>query len=632
MNNKELAKEILKNVGSEMNVSSLVHCVTRLRFKLIDSSKANKDIIKSLEGVLSVVESGGQFQVVIGNKVGEVYKEIMKLTSLGDRNITDEDKKIDKEVKEKSSFGSKALDLISSIFAPVLSILASVSILKGILAILVHFNYISTDSGIYQILHAIEDSALYFMPILIAFTAAKKFGASEFIAVTLGAILVHPGIVDFISKNNSIAFLGVPVKGIEYGFTFMPIIISVWLLSKLEKFLNKVMNANLKHFFMPLVCLIIIAPITLVVIGPIATIITKAVGSGYNFIYNLSPIILGAIVGAAWQALVIKGIHWGAMPIIMNNLSLYGVDTIFAFAICGSVGQAGAVLGVLLKTKDKSIRKVALSTIPTGLIGITEPTIYGVTLKYKTPFICASIAGAVGGAIVGYSGSATMGYVIPGLLTLPVYFGKGFVGLLIAVAISYVLAAILSFISFKDPRENRVETIDANSKEDKNVENREDINLEESNDTEVLTSPLKGEVKELSQVADEVFAGGDLGKGIAIVPSEGRLVSPVDGIISVVFPTGHAVAVTSNDGAEILMHIGFNTVSLEGKYFKLNVTQEQIVKKGDLLVEFDIYKIKEKGFDITTPMVITNSHNYSNIEPVKKEFIKYNDDILMLKK
>lgn len=631
MYNQQLAKEILENVGSETNVTSLVHCVTRLRFKLIDSSKTNKDIIEKLDGVLSVVENGGQFQVVIGNKVGEVYKEIMKLTNFRYGNITDEDKRIDKEVKEKSSIGSKALDLISSIFAPFLSILASVSILKGMLAILVYFNYISTGSGTYQILHAIEDSALYFMPILIAFTAAKKFGASEFIAVTLGAILVHPGIIDFISKNNSIDFLGVPVKGIDYGFTFIPIVISVLLLSKLEKFLSKVMNGNLKLFFMSLICLIVMAPLTFIIIGPIATIITKVVGSGYNFIYNLSPILLGAIVGAFWQVLVIKGIHWVAMPIIINNLSLYGADTIFAFAICGSIGQAGAVLGVVLRTKDRNIRKIALSTIPTGLLGITEPTIYGVTLKYKTPFICASIAGAVGGAIAGYSGSATMGYVIPGLLTLPVYFGDGFVGLLVAVAISYLLAAILSFISFKDPRENRIETIDTNQIDDKNVKSREDINLEESNDTEVLISPLKGEVKELSQVTDMVFAEGTLGKGVAIVPSEGRLVSPVDGIVSVVFPTGHAVAVTSDNGAEILMHIGFNTVSLDGKHFKVNVTQGQRVNKGDLLVEFNVDKIKEEGFDITTPIVITNSDNYSNITSVNKAFIKYNDDILMLK-
>ena len=316
------------------------------------------------------------------------------------------------------------------------------------------------------------------------------------------------------------------------------------------------------------------------------------------------------------------------MPIIINNLSLYGFDTIFAFAICGSIGQAGSVLGVLLKSRDKNIKKAALSTIPTGLLGITEPTIYKVTLKYKTPFICASIAGAVGGAIVGYSGSATMGYIIPGLLTLPAYFGKGFGGLLIAIITSYLLAGILSFILFKDSSENKDKTIDTNLKEDKDIKNKKDVRLEEFKDIEILTSPMKGEIKDLSEAVDKVFAEKSLGDGVAIVPSEGKLVSPVDGIVSVVFPTGHAVAVTSNNGVEILMHIGFNTVSLDGKYFKVMVAQDETVKRGDILVEFNIDKIKEEGLDITTPMVVTNSSEYSNIRALNEGFVKYNDDIL----
>ncbi|MGG7142370.1 beta-glucoside-specific PTS transporter subunit IIABC [Clostridium nigeriense] len=626
MNNTELAKEILKNVGGESNIISLVHCVTRLRFQLVDNSKANKENVKNLDGVLSVVESGGQFQVVIGNKVGEIYKEIMKLTNISDGNINEESKSTDK--KEKNDFKSKVLDLISSILAPVLSILASLSILKGIIAILVYLNYISVDSVTYQILHTIENSALYFMPILMGLTAAKKFKANEYIAVTLGAILINPVIVDFISKNNGIDFLFIHIKEINYGFTFIPIIISVWILSKLEKFLNKVINENLKPFFMPLICLIVMTLLTFIIIGPIATIATNIIGNIYTFIYNLSPIILGAIVGAFWQVLVIKGIHWLAMPIIINNLSLYGVDSIFAFAICGSIGQAGAVLGVLLKSRDKNIKKAALSSIPTGILGITEPTIYKVTLKYKTPFICASIAGAVGGAIAGYSGSATIGYIIPGLLTLPAYFGKGFGGLLIAITTSYLLAVVLSFIIFKDPSEN----IDTNLKEDKSIKKKKEIIIEECKGIEILTSPMKGEIKDLSEVADKVFAEKALGDGVAILPSEGKLVSPVDGVVSVVFPTGHAVAVTSNNGVEILMHIGFNTVSLDGKYFNVMVAQGQTVKKGDLLVEFNIDKIKEEGFDITTPIVVTNSSEYSDIVTMKKGFIRYNENILNLDK
>lgn len=448
MDNTDLAKEILKNIGGKSNITSLTHCVTRLRFKLLNNNNVNRENIKKLEGVLGVVESGGQYQVVIGNKVGEIYKEINKLINNKVQSKAEENKKIE----EKSNFKSKMLDLISSILSPVLSILASVSILKGILAILVYFNYISVQSTTYQILNVIGNSALYFMPILMGLTSAKKFKANELIAVIIGAILINPEIIDFISKSNDIVFLFRNIKGIDNGFTFVPIIISVWILSKLEKFLNEIINENLKPFFIPLICLIVMVPMTFIIIGPIATILTKIIGSSYNFIYNLSPILLGAIIGVFWQKLVTKGVHWLAMPIIINNLSLYGFDTIFAFAICGSMGQAGSVLGVLLKSKDKSIRKEALSTIPTGLLGITEPTIYKITLKYKMPFICASIAGSVGGAIVGYSGSATMGYIIPGLLTLPVYFGSGFGGLLIAIIISYFLAAVLSFITFKDPR------------------------------------------------------------------------------------------------------------------------------------------------------------------------------------
>lgn len=621
MSNVELAKAILENVGSEANISSLVHCVTRLRFKLIDNTKANKVNIEKLEGVLSVVESGGQFQVVIGNTVGNVYKEIMKLTHLESDN-----KDNINEVKEKSSIGNKALDLISSIFAPILSILASVSLLKALLVILVNFNYLSINSGTYEVLHVIEDSALYFMPILIAFTAAKKFGCNEFISVTLGAAVIHPGIINFISNNIHFDFLGITVKNIDYSFTFIPIVIAVWLLAKLEKLLNKIMNENLKLFFLPVICLIVMVPLTFIVIGPFATTITKYVGMIYNFIYSLSPVIIGAMVGGFWQALVIKGIHWGAMPVIINNLSIYGRDTFMALAIPGSLGQGGAVLGVILKTKDKNIRKAALATIPTGLLGVTEPSIYGITLKYKTPFICASIGGAAGGAIAGYCGSSTMGYIIPGFLTLPVYFGKGFEGILIAVATSYVLAAILSFITFKDPVKSELDEEKSINKE----KSKESIDFDNLSNIEIITSPLNGELIELSKVSDEVFAQELLGKGVAVIPCEGRLVSPVNGVIKAVFPTGHAVAIKSNDGAEILMHIGFNTVSLEGRHFKVNVTQGQSVKKGELLVEFDIEKIKIEGFDITTPIVITNCSRYCKITPAKYGVVKANEDILFL--
>ncbi|SEP46184.1 beta-glucoside-specific PTS transporter subunit IIABC [Propionispora vibrioides] len=618
MTNQELAKEILKNVGSESNINSLIHCVTRLRFNLKDNEKVNKNSIEDLDGVLCVVESGGQFQVVIGNTVGNVYQEFIKLTGL-----VDENREISKEVTDSSRIGYKALDLISAIFAPVLGILASVSLLKGLLAIAVYLGYISTNSSTYQILHAVEDSVLYFMPILIAFTAAKKFGANEFIALALGATLVYPGI-NLIGKNVGSDFWGIPVKGIDYSFTFIPIVIAIFILAKFEKLLNKVMNENLKFFFTPLICLIIMAPLTFIVIGPISTIITRIIGMGYNFVYNLSPMLLGGVVGASWQALVIRGIHWGVMPIVINNLSLYGADTFLALAISASLGQGGAVLGVLLKTKDKTVRKVAISTIPTGLLGITEPSIYGITLKYKIPFICASIGGAVGGAIAGYSGSATMGYIIPGFLTLPVYFGKGFEGLLIAVVTSYILAAVLSFITFKDQEEV------TNSVIENSINNEAKENTGKTIKTEIIQSPLAGEVKSLEEVPDEVFAAGVLGKGLAINPSEGKVIAPVNGTVATLFPTGHAIGLITEKGTEILIHIGIDTVKLNGQYFSTTVKQGDTIKKGQVLIEFDMVKIKKAGYLLITPIIITNFQQYSEISISKEGKISYQEDLITL--
>lgn len=621
MANKELAKEILHNVGNEENIESLTHCVTRLRFKLINDSKTNKDVIEKLDGVIRVVKSGGQFQVVIGNNVGNVYEEIAKLT-----NIFTGNKENAKESNEKTSISSKILDLISGILAPVLNILASVSIFKALLSIGVYYNIIATNSEIYKILYVAGDSAFYFMPVFIAYTAAKKFGANKFIAITLGATLIHPAAFNFGGNNLS----GIYFSAINYSYTFVPIIISILVLSKVEKTLNKIIHENLKIFLFPSICLIIMVPLSFVIIGPLATVITNAVGLGYNFLYNLSPIFLGILVGAFWQALVIKGIHWIAMPIIINNLSLYGTDTFMALAISASLGQAGAVLGVLLKTRNKDIKEAAMSVIPTGLLGITEPTIYGITLKYKIPFVCASIGGAIGGAIAGYSGSASMGYIIPGILTLPVYFGSGFSGLLVAVVTSYILSAILSFVAFKDSKIDNKIKVDDNARTEEGTYSDNKKELEKTVKTEIIKSPLNGKIIELSKVSDEVFASEAMGKGIAIIPSDGILVSPVDGIVSVLFPTRHAVGITSNSGAEILVHIGFDTVSLNGKYFKANVAQGEYVKTGDLLVEFDINKIESEGLDITTPIIVTNTEKYYNINLMKQGTVVASEDILSL--
>lgn len=611
---KKLAKEIVKNVGGESNVNSLVHCATRLRFKLKDKSKANKDVIENLDGVVTVVESGGQYQVVIGNAVADVYQAIGEVSNIK-LDASNED---DNDGDKKAGFLSVAIDTISSIFAPMLSVLCGAGVLKGILMICTTAGWLTEASGTYIILYAAADSVFNFLPMILAFTAAKKFKANQFVAVTVAGALIYPSIATAISGGASISFLGIPVVLMSYTSTVIPIILAVYVLAKLEKFLNKVLPEAVKTFITPTVCLAIITPLTFLVIGPIGTYLGQFLGTLYSTIYNFNPIIAGLIIGAFWQVFVIFGIHWGFVPVAINNIAMYGRDTMLAILGPSNLAQAGASLGVFLKTKDPKVKTIAGSAAVTGLFGITEPSIYGVTLKYKKPFIIACISGAIAGAIVAFSGASAGGIVILGLLTIPAFMGKGFTLFVIACAIAYFLSAIGTYLfGYSDEMLNNKESVKA-------VNNSAD-------DLEVV-SPLNGELVKLSEVSDKAFASEALGKGIAVIPSEGKLYSPVDGTIAVAFPTGHALGLTTEIGAEILIHIGFDTVSLDGKYFDVKVKAGQEVKKGDLLVEFDIDKIKAEGFDITTPILITNSDSFSNLKIAGENSVKVGEQIIFLMK
>lgn len=611
---KKLAKEIVKNVGGESNVNSLVHCATRLRFKLKDKSKANKDVIENLDGVVTVVESGGQYQVVIGNAVADVYLAIGEVSNIKLDASSEEDDDGDK----KTGFLSVAIDTISSIFAPMLSVLCGAGVLKGILMICTTAGWLTEASGTYIILYAAADSVFNFLPMILAFTAAKKFKANQFVAVTIAGALIYPTISTAISGGASISFLGIPVVLMSYTSTVIPIILAVYVLAKLEKVLNKVLPEAVKTFITPTVCLAIITPLTFLVIGPIGTYLGQFLGTLYSTIYNFNPIIAGLIIGAFWQVFVIFGIHWGFVPVAINNIAMYGRDTMLAILGPSNLAQAGASLGVFLKTKDPKVKTIAGSAAVTGLFGITEPSIYGVTLKYKKPFIIACISGAIAGAIVAFSGASAGGIVILGLLTIPAFMGKGFTLFVIACAISYFLAAIGTYLfGYSDEM--------LNNKESVKTENNTTDDLE-------VVSPLNGDLVKLSEVSDKAFASEALGKGIAVIPSEGRLYSPVDGTVAVAFPTGHALGLTTGIGAEILIHIGFDTVSLDGKYFDVKVQVGQEVKKGDLLVEFDIDKIKAEGFDITTPILITNSDNFSDLKVIGENSVKVGEQIIFLMK
>lgn len=612
----KLSKEIVKNIGGESNVISLVHCATRLRFKLKEKSKANKEVIENLDGVVSVVESGGQFQVVIGNSVADVYKAIGDVTGVK-LDTSNED---DSGLKEKSGILNTAIDTVSSIFSPILFALCGSGILKGILMLCTTMGWLTDTSGTYTILYATADSVFNFLPMILAFTAAKKFGANQFIAVTIAGALIYPSIATLIANKTDITFLGIPVVLMSYTSTVIPIILAIYVLSKFERFLNKILPESIKNFITPTLCLAVIAPLTFIVIGPIGTYIGKILGSGYSIVYNFSPILAGILIGGFWQTLTMFGVHWGLVPVAMNNIALYGRDTMLAMLGPSNLSQAGAALGVFLKTKDPKVKTIAGSAAITGLFGITEPALYGVTLKYKKPFVIAGISAAIAGAIVAVSGASAGGVVILGILTFPAFLGKGFMGLVIASLIAYFLSAIGTYLfGYSDAMLNNNVAVD-----NKAAEVIDD-------DLEIL-SPLNGKIINLKDVSDKAFASEALGKGVAIIPEEGKLYSPVDGTIAAAFPTGHALGLTTANGAEILIHIGFDTVSLNGKYFNVKVQAGDKVKKGDLLVEFNVKEIKEEGFDITTPIVVTNHYDFSDLKISNEKSIKAGEQLIFLVK
>lgn len=583
----QLAKEIIESVGGEQNVSSLVHCATRLRFVLKDKAKADKLKLEKLEGVIAVKESGGQFQVVVGNTVPEVYQAIGKQTKLMEGS-TDTS-----ETSEKGNIFGRAIDVISSIFTPLLGVMAGAGILKGLLAIATNAGWLVPTETTYIILNATADSLFYFLPILLAVTSARKFGANQFVAMTVAGALIYPTIIQLKTDTVATTFFGVPVTMMSYTSTVIPIILAVWVMSYIEKFFNRHVHESVKNFVTPLIALITIVPLTLIVFGPIGVTSGDLIAAFILKVLAFNPILAGAFIAGVWQVLVIFGIHWGVVPIFINNIATKGYDYIKPATAPAIFAQAGASFGVMLRSKNKKLKTLAGSTGITALFGITEPAVYGVTLRLKRPFIAAVISAAVGGGIVGHFGSVAVASGPPGLLTLPVFIGDSmtaFYGLLIGVAVSFFLSIVLTYIL---------------GFEDDPIEKEAEKNVHPSTDM-TIPSPVSGQIVSLEKVPDSVFASGTMGQGFAVIPTEGKVVSPVAGQVTAVFASKHAIGIRSEDGIEILIHVGIDTVRLDGTHFELHVTQDQKIEPGDELITFDIESIQAEGYDIITPVIFTN--------------------------
>ncbi|MFJ1448496.1 beta-glucoside-specific PTS transporter subunit IIABC [Bacillus halotolerans] len=593
-----LAKDILEAVGGEENVIGASRCATRLRLVLKRSKPQAKDIVKSMPGVITVVENSGQFQIVIGQHVGDVFEAFSKLVNIdlsGDQS------------ENKGTILNRVIATMSAVFAPFVYILAAAGILQGAL-ILINLLFDGFEkTGTYQVFSFISWAPFTFLPIFIAITASKHFKTNMYIAVACCAALVSPTWAEMatqIADGKSISFLGIALSQTTYTSSVLPPLFLVWMLSYLERFLNKRMNEVVRPLFVPFLCMVIMVPVTIVLIGPVTTLGANGIANGYNFLAENVPALAGAIIGAFWQVIVIFGVHWGITPMVLANYDLYGRDSFQAYQTIAVVAQVGAVLGVILKARNKETRKVSVSAGITGLFGITEPAIYGVTLRFKKPFIFGCISGAVGAVVASFFHPYYFAYAgLPGPLTIVNGINEKFPtsiwGILIGAAIAVILPVVLIQIFGYG--------------EDTAAQTEKDNLLAEQANEETVYAPFSGKVIPLSKVPDEVFSSGAMGQGLAIEPSDSKLYAPFDGTIVMVAPTKHAIGLRSTSGVELLVHIGLDTVTLDGTPFSLKVKEGDTVKKGEVLAEFDKAFIEQKGLTTITPVIITNSHAYQEI-------------------
>ncbi len=650
---EDLSREIIANIGGKDNVVNVVHCTTRLRFKLKDMKKANDDKLKATDGVISVVKSGGQYQVVIGNNVADVYDTLVKVGGFANGgSVSDDD--VD---NSNMSLADKFIDLISGIFNPLLGAMCAGGMIKGFNAMFLAFGWLSATSGTYVILNAIGDSLFYFLPIILGISSAKKFGINTYLGATIGAALCYPSIVAMASSKTALytvfkgtfleapvhmTFLGIPVISMNYTTSVIPIIIAVWFASKVQKVARKIIPDVVKTFLVPFIVLLVTVPITFLVIGPVATWLGNGVAEIVSAIYNFSPVIAGILMGAFWQVFVIFGVHWGFVAVMMTNIAAMGFDPIIGLSFAASFAQTGVVLAMIFQTKDEKTRSIAIPAFVSGIFGVTEPAIYGLTLPRKKPFILSCIASAVGGGLIGLFGTKTYLMAGMGIFAIPCAMGKngidmGVYGLMIGMAVAIVLGFALQMIFGKKSvdgnlAEQAAVSATAASAATNDSANTDTVKAEVSyNKEEELVAPINGQVVPLSDVKDEVFSSGSMGKGIAIEPQEGKVCSPLDGEVVMVFPTGHAIGLKSTNGAEVMIHIGMDTVELEGKGFTTLVKKGQAVKKGDPLIKFDMEAIKKAGFKLTTPIVVTNSNEYQEITAIADGPITIGTALLDLK-
>lgn len=616
---EKLAVDIINAVGGKENIVKAARCATRLRLVLKETPKDAHKKVSELTGVITVVENNGQFQVVIGTHVGKVFDKVQTIVDLDDSS---------KDEAPKGTILNRVIATMSAVFAPFIYILAAAGILQGCL-ILINMAYPSFQStGTYEVLSFISWAPFTFLPIFIAITASRHFKCNMFIAVACCAALVSPTwseIAARIAGGENISFLGIALAETTYTSSVLPPLFLVWILSYVEKFVEKSLPDVVKSLFTPLLCMIIMVPLTIVAIGPVSDNLATAIANGYNSLYNFAPALAAAVIGGLWQIVVIFGVHWGVTPMCLANYDMYGMDTFQAFQTMAVVAQMGAAFGVFLKAKKMETKNVSLSAGITGIFGITEPAIYGVTLKYKKPFICGCVAGALGAVVASFFNVAYYAYAgLPGLLTVvnainpenPTSIMGMAIGCAIAVIGSIILVQIVGFgEESEEVKEDIIKEV-ATTLLDNNKE---------------IKNPLSGKVLPLSKVEDAVFSSGAMGNGIAIDPTDNKVYAPFDGTVEFIAETKHAIGLKSDDGVELLIHVGMDTVKMNGKGLDVKTKVNERVKEGDSLLEFDRNEIQKEGYSLITPVVITNSNNYEQDELCIDEEALFGKSIINLK-
>ncbi|MFJ7978255.1 beta-glucoside-specific PTS transporter subunit IIABC [Peribacillus sp. NPDC096379] len=593
MDNRELAKKIVEKVGGEDNINSLVHCATRLRFKLDDRSKAKKDELQNMEGVITVVESGGQFQVVIGNHVPKVYAEVMKVAKIsGETNK-------ESTSNEKVSPVSKVFEYISGTFSPLIPALAGAGMIKALLAILTLLHWINVDGSTYAVLNAASGGVFFFLPIFVGITAALKLGANPYVGGAIGAGLLEPSFTALLEHGARSEFLNLPLILTNYSSTVFPMLIAIAIFALLEKWVKKITPSVLTLFFTPMVCLLVMVPLTALVFGPFAVYVSDGIMNGVSYLSSVSAILTGVIIAGVWPFLVILGVHWGVVPIAISAFAKGG-DVILPITAASTFAQMGVAFGVFLRARDKKLKSLTLGAVLSGVLaGVTEPIIYGVIMRYRRLIPIMVIAGVIGGAIVATFDVRLFTFTFNSILTIPAYQPP--VQYTIGVMIAFLVGTILTFIIGYEKKKEEIKP-------------EQTTPVPPARDNKMaIASPIEGTLLPLADVPDPVFSSGAMGKGVGIEPTIGRAVAPFDGTVTMIFPTSHAIGLTSNDGVEVLIHIGLDTVQLEGKHFTAHVENGQAVNQGDILVEFDIAGIKEAGYKVTTPVIVTNTTNYLDV-------------------